>query len=76
MLLGKPHETSTTLYSYVVEEETSENATSSASTTPTSYHCAWCGEDPDENGSHGICPTHDAAMRAVSAERRRKRGRS
>lgn len=22
------------------------------------YHCAWCGDEPDELGSHGICPTH------------------
>jgi hypothetical protein len=22
------------------------------------YHCARCGDAPDEFGSHGICPTH------------------
>lgn len=24
------------------------------------HHCAWCGDEPDEHGSHGICPMHAA----------------
>lgn len=37
------------------------------------YHCAWCGEEPDENGSHGICPMHSDQQYAVVREHRRRR---
>lgn len=32
-------------------------------------NCAWCGDEPDENGSHGICDTHLAELLAQSAAR-------
>jgi hypothetical protein len=32
-------------------------------------NCAWCGDPPDEYGSHGICETHAAAMIAQSRAR-------
>jgi hypothetical protein len=31
-------------------------------TTTTSNHCAWCGNPPNEYGSHGICDVHAEAL--------------
>jgi len=36
-------------------------------------NCAWCGDGPDEFGSHGICETHKKAMLLQSAARRAAR---
>jgi hypothetical protein len=36
-------------------------------------NCAWCGDPGDENGSHGICPTHLADMMAQLETRRAAR---
>lgn len=36
-------------------------------------NCAWCGDPGDENGSHGICPTHLADMMAQLDARRAAR---
>jgi hypothetical protein len=33
-------------------------------------NCAWCGDPPDENGSHGICDEHAAQLVAQSAARK------
>ena len=46
--------------SYTLEEETSSN-------------CAWCGDPPNEYGSHGICSYHAEQM--IEQARTRKRGR-
>ena len=77
---SKPHETSATLYSYEVVEDTTINPIPAendpdASTT-SGNHCAWCGDPPDKNGSHGMCVRHQQEMLAVSAARRRSRGRA
>jgi hypothetical protein len=36
-------------------------------------NCAWCGELPDENGSHSICQQHAQAIYAQMALRAKKR---
>jgi hypothetical protein len=79
-MFGKKHETSVTLYSYEVVEDTSESAPPDehdpdASTT-SGAHCAWCGDPPDKHGSHGICAMHQEQMLEQSAARRRSRGRA
>ncbi len=65
-MFGKKHETSLTLYSYEVVEETSENTILDENDPDTSTtagaHCAWCGDPPDQHGSHGICAMHQAQM--------------
>lgn len=40
---------------------------------PLARHCAWCGDPPDEHGSHGICPEHAAEQRAKVQAARRER---
>ena len=82
MFFGKKHETELAISYEVVEDSTVENPAPDeqdpdASTT-SGAHCAWCGDPPDRNGSHGICAFHKAQMLATSAarvERRRSRGR-
>lgn len=39
----------------------------------TERHCAWCGDPPDEHGSHGICPEHAAQIAAQAQARRERR---
>ncbi len=72
--IGKKHETEIILYSYEVEE-TSENTISDESDESITgdRHCAWCGNPPDENGSHGICTFHEEQMLEQSRARRRNR---
>jgi hypothetical protein len=33
-------------------------------------NCAWCGDPPNEYGSHGICPYHAAWVLEQSRRRR------
>ena len=38
-------------------------------------HCAWCGDPPDEYGSHGICAFHAEQMaQQVQVRRSRRNG--
>lgn len=53
-----------------------EGAPASKSTIGNGRHCAWCGDPPDENGSHGICDFHAKQMVAQAQARRRSRGQS
>ena len=46
-----------------------------AAPADTGWHCSWCGDGPDANGSHGICPAHEAQILAQSEERRAARRR-
>jgi hypothetical protein len=82
LFIGKKHETEAVLYSYEVVEDPTINPIPAENdpdaTTTSGNHCAWCGDPPDRNGSHGICASHRAQMEAVSAarvERRAKQGR-
>jgi len=73
-------ETATIAYTYEVVEESIEIPTSDendpdASTT-SGNHCAWCGDPPDKNGSHGICARHAAEQAERVAAGRRSRGRA
>jgi len=36
-------------------------------------NCAWCGDPPNESGSHGICPFHAGQLLAQSAARHARR---
>lgn len=36
-------------------------------------NCAWCGDPPDEYGSHGICAFHAEQLLQQSQSRRRGR---
>lgn len=76
----KREETTITLYSYEVVEDSTVSPTTAESdpdaSTTSGPHCAWCGDPPDKNGSHGICLRHAAEIAAKSAERRRSRGRA
>lgn len=40
-----------------------------------SSHCAWCGDEPDEYGSHDICSFHAEQLLQQSAERAEARRR-
>lgn len=42
----------------------------------TGSHCSWCGDEPDEYGSHSICAMHTALLFAQSTERKEKRTRA
>lgn len=75
---SKPEEKTISIYSYeVVDDETisttADDTDPDASTT-SGAHCAWCGDPPDDYGSHGICAFHAEQMLAQMATRRRSRG--
>lgn len=73
---SKPEETTISIYSYeVVDDETTDDTNSDTITT-SGAHCAWCGDPPDEYGSHGICAFHAEQMLAQMATRRRSRGQA
>jgi hypothetical protein len=60
--------------SAVAVEETSEDfETADDEATEKPRNCAWCGDDPDEYGSHGICDFHASQLIEQAAQRRARR---
>lgn len=72
-MFGRKHEPeSITLYHY----ETTDELANGETITTTGQHCAWCGDPPDEHGSHGICAFHSAQIAEQAAARREQLRRS
>ena len=67
------HRPETVTPEFVPDESTTTEETPAADT---GYHCAWCGDPPDANGSHGICPAHAADLHRQYDEYCQKRGRT
>ena len=75
--MSKPREATGAVSVYVFEVETDVQTTTAEveSLEARGGHCAWCGEDPDEFGSHGICTSHAQQLIEQAATRRSRRGR-
>jgi hypothetical protein len=54
------------------DAQADEDALDSSEEEATSSNCAWCGDPPNEYGSHGICSYH--AAKIIEQARSRKRG--
>lgn len=71
---GKKRETLETVVLETVDE--SEAETLDEGLGEYGSHCAWCGDEPDEYGSHSICSFHTEQILKQSAERAEARRRS
>lgn len=73
MFFGNKHETIITLYNYDEPSAQGDDSSGDESAIPYDPECAWCGGPGDANGSHRICPGHDALERAKLARARARR---
>ncbi|MGH2505877.1 MAG: hypothetical protein ACRDHZ_00420 [Ktedonobacteraceae bacterium] len=65
-----------TVFPEFIESDEQFNTDGDNTFSDTGAHCSWCGDEPDEYGSHSICTFHAEQMLQQSAERAEARRRS